>query len=109
VCYLIPGERLGRQGMARLLFFAATDDGFAIAEKDLEIRGPGEVWGFRQSGLPSFRLIHPLRDAAIIQRSFEESEALIERDPLLKKAENKLVADYFHLYYKPKMELAEIG
>lgn len=108
-CYLIPGGRLGRQSMERLLFFAATDDGFAIAEKDLEIRGPGEVWGFRQSGLPSFRLIHPSRDTAIIQRSWEESESLVGSDPLFRKPENKLVADYFYLYYKPKMELAEIG
>jgi ATP-dependent DNA helicase RecG len=95
--------------MERLSFFAATDDGFEIAEKDLEFRGPGEIWGFRQSGLPSFRLIHPSRDAAIVQRSWEVSDSLIASDPRLKRKENKLVADYYHLYYKMKMELAEIG
>ena len=109
MCYLIAEGGLSRGSMERLHFFAATDDGFAIAEKDLELRGPGEVWGVRQSGLPAFRLIHPSRDHAIVQRSWEETDVLIESDPGLDKTENRLVAEYFHLYYKPRMELADIG
>ncbi len=109
LCFLIPGEGLGERGRERLMFFAATDDGFEVAEKDLDLRGPGEIWGVRQSGLPSFRLIHPSRDAAIVQRSWEESDRIIEADPLLRDPENRLVADYFHLYYETRMELAEIG
>jgi ATP-dependent DNA helicase RecG len=109
ICLLLPGGEVGHRSMERLHFFTATDDGFAVAEKDLETRGPGEIWGVRQSGLPSFRLIHPLHDHAIVQRSWEESDALIAADPRLERRENKLVAEYFRLYYKPRMELAEIG
>lgn len=108
-CYLLMSGDYGERSFARLRFFAATKDGFRVAEEDLRMRGPGEVWGFRQSGLPSFRLINPLRDNDIVQSSWEESERILSEDSALKKPENRVVADYFRVYYKPRMELADIG
>jgi len=109
VCYLVLGEGVGAESIERLRFFASTDDGFRVAEEDLKLRGPGEIWGFRQSGYPSFKLLNPLTDEDIVRKSWEESSRILSHDPELKSRENRLVAEYFYRYYKPKMELAEIG
>jgi ATP-dependent DNA helicase RecG len=109
VCYLILGRDIGESSLERLAFFAKTNDGFAVAEKDLQIRGPGEIWGLRQSGYPVFRLLNPMSDNVIVTRSWEESDKLLETDPGLNKTENRVVERYFRLYYKPKMEIADIG
>ncbi|UCF06694.1 MAG: ATP-dependent DNA helicase RecG [bacterium] len=109
VCYLLCGEGATERSLKRLHFFARTDDGFKVAEEDLKLRGPGEIWGFRQSGYPSFRLINPLSDNEIVQQSWEVSERLLREDPELTRRENSIVTDYLAMYYSPRMELAEIG
>jgi ATP-dependent DNA helicase RecG len=109
ICYLMCSEGAGEHSLERLRFFARTEDGFKVAEEDLRLRGPGEIWGFRQSGYPSFRLINPLSDHEIVRLSWEISDALLDRDPDLSMPENAVVAGYFDVYYKPRMELAEIG
>jgi len=109
LCCLIQSEQAGAISRKRLAYFAGTDDGFQLAEMDLEIRGPGEIWGTRQSGRPVFRLLNPIRDNEIVRSSWRESDIIIEEDPSLEKSENRVVADYFHYYYKPGMEIAEIG
>jgi ATP-dependent DNA helicase RecG len=73
------------------------------------MRGPGEVWGTRQSGYPAFRLINPLSDSDLVQRSWRESGDLLAGDPGLDKPENRVVADYFRQYYRGRMGLADIG
>jgi ATP-dependent DNA helicase RecG len=108
-CYLLLGGDVGALAHERLSYFASHDDGFEVAEEDLRLRGPGEIWGFRQSGYPHFKLINPLSDHELVQLSWDESERLLERDPDLSQYENRAVADYFRRYYKPRMELAEIG
>ncbi len=109
VCYLFVGEDTAGRARERLEMFASTDDGFRVAEIDLEMRGPGEVWGTRQSGYPSFRLINPLSDNDLVLRSWKESENLLSADPGLESPENRVVVDYFRRYYKGRMELADIG
>ncbi|MBN1884990.1 MAG: ATP-dependent DNA helicase RecG [Candidatus Krumholzibacteriota bacterium] len=108
-CYLLAGEEVGGRSAERLAWFAANDDGFAIAEKDLEMRGPGEIWGYRQSGVPAFRLINPLSDRDLVLRSWEEAGRMIAEDPQLGRRENAVVSEYFRRYYRPRMALAEIG
>ena len=109
VCYLLLSGDAGVMGLERLSFFAAHDDGFEVAEEDLRLRGPGEIWGYRQSGYPHFRLINPLSDHDLVQLSWDASDRLIESDPELAQPRNKPLAAYFRQHYKPKMELAEIG
>jgi ATP-dependent DNA helicase RecG len=109
VCWMLAGGEVSGRSRERLQLFASTSDGFRIAEIDLEMRGPGEIWGTRQSGYPSFRLINPLSDSGLVQRSWEESEALLESDPRMEKPENLVVAEYFRRYYKGRMEMADIG
>lgn len=68
-CVLLTHGRMSAEARARLEVMVGTDDGFAIAEKDLEIRGPGDVFGTRQWGLPQFRVGHLLRDQDLLARA----------------------------------------
>src|SRR4029077_19059712 len=61
-CALIAGRGATPEARERLAVLEATTDGFAIAEKDLEARGPGDLLGSRQSGLPAMRVADPVRD-----------------------------------------------
>ena len=61
---------------------AATEDGFLIAEKDLEIRGPGDFFGTRQWGLPALRVANLIRDRALLERARDEAFRLFEAGTL---------------------------
>jgi ATP-dependent DNA helicase RecG len=65
-----------------------TTDGFAIAEVDLKLRGPGDLLGVRQSGLPEFRFVDLVQDTPIIVRARTDAFALLDRDPQLRSPEN---------------------
>jgi ATP-dependent DNA helicase RecG len=72
----------------------ATNDGFQIAEKDLEIRGPGEIEGTRQSGALNFKLASLVADKAMLEVARTEVEQILEADPDLSLAENLLIKNY---------------
>lgn len=82
----------------RMRVLEETSDGFVVAEKDLELRGPGEFFGTRQSGLDSLRVASLPRDLPLLERARREAFALIERDPALESPE--LVATRSHLMKK---------
>lgn len=69
--------------MKRLDIMARSNDGFTIAEKDLEIRGPGEFFGTRQSGLPDLKAANLLRDYKLLEIARRQAFSLIEKDPSL--------------------------
>ncbi len=73
-CVLLTSDRKTSVANERLGIMAETNDGFRIAEKDLEIRGPGEVMGTRQSGLPTFRIGNLVRDVAILEEARREAD-----------------------------------
>jgi ATP-dependent DNA helicase RecG len=81
VCVLVPGATASAAALARLEHLVRTDDGFALAEADLELRGPGELWGTRQSGLPRFKVADPSRDRALLEQARAAAQALIAGDP----------------------------
>jgi ATP-dependent DNA helicase RecG len=80
ICLLVHAQRCSEDGRRRLEVMAATNDGFSIAEADLEIRGPGEFLGTRQSGMPDLRVADLLRDGAWLERARQEA-FLIAADP----------------------------
>ena len=86
-CLLIP-EKLSPEARERLLLMERLHDGFALAEKDLEIRGPGEFFGARQSGLPDLKLAK-LTDLHSLELARQEAITLFQSDPDLKKARHK--------------------
>ncbi len=77
-CVLLAHGRLSETARARLEALASTEDGFAIAEKDLELRGPGDFFGTRQWGLPALRVANLVRDRTLLERARQEALALVE-------------------------------
>ena len=77
-CLLVSHGRLSPEARARLDVMRQTDDGFAIAEKDLEIRGPGDFFGTRQWGMPSFRVSQLIRDRELLERARAEAFRWVE-------------------------------
>jgi ATP-dependent DNA helicase RecG len=78
-CALVVGRNAGEEARERLRVLEKTTDGFAIAEKDLETRGPGDLLGTRQSGLPAMRVADPLRDLARLGEARRIARERIER------------------------------
>ncbi len=87
-CILVLGYALSDEATQRAEIMERTSDGFKIAEADLEMRGPGEFLGTRQSGLPGFKMANLVRDVRILQEARAAAFALIERDPTLSQAEH---------------------
>ncbi len=83
-CILMLGYAMSDVSKLRAEIMEQTNDGFKIAEKDLEIRGPGEFLGRRQSGLPGFKIANLVRDQKLLQMAKEAAFELVDRDPELK-------------------------
>ncbi|MDH4162569.1 MAG: ATP-dependent DNA helicase RecG [Nitrospirota bacterium] len=83
-CVLMGPRMFTEETRDRLNSFTRTTDGFKIAEEDLRLRGPGEFFGTRQSGLPDLRAANILRDAELLEKARAEAFDLLARDPSLK-------------------------
>ncbi|HKV35232.1 MAG TPA: ATP-dependent DNA helicase RecG [Pyrinomonadaceae bacterium] len=79
-CVLLTSDKKTAVAEERLGIMAKTTDGFVIAEKDLEIRGPGELLGTRQSGLPEFRIGNIVRDRLLLESAKREAESYLNRE-----------------------------
>ncbi|MGB7436276.1 MAG: helicase-related protein, partial [Candidatus Acidiferrum sp.] len=77
-CILVTPGRLTEEGLARLQTMVRTSNGFEIAEADLQLRGPGEFFGTRQSGELGFQVANPLRDRELLELARKEAFALAE-------------------------------
>jgi ATP-dependent DNA helicase RecG len=81
ICLLMAGAAAGEEARLRLNALVRSQDGFQIAEADLSIRGPGEFFGMRQSGLPELRVAHLIRDAGILDEARRCAERVLREDP----------------------------
>jgi len=79
--FLVYNEPLSEEGILRLKIMKETTDGFAIAQEDLKIRGPGELTGIRQSGFLNFKIADITRDADLLVKARRDAFELINRDP----------------------------
>ena len=95
----------GKQARHRMRVMTEETDGFAIAEQDLLLRGPGEFYGTRQHGLPDLKLARVIEDVHILQEAREAAFALIERDPNLSQPQHRLLRERLD-ELKEKVELA---
>jgi ATP-dependent DNA helicase RecG len=108
-CILMTPGRLTEDGERRLRVMEATTDGFRIAEADLEIRGPGDFLGTRQSGLPDFRVANILRDGTILEQARQHAFRMLEEDPDLERAENSGLRLELLRRWGQRLELGSIG
>jgi len=82
-CILLGPRMFTEETRERLTAFTRTNDGFRIAEEDLRLRGPGEFFGTRQSGLPDLRAANILRDADLLEAARAEAFTIVQEDPTL--------------------------
>ena len=108
-CILIMPFVHAPEIVERLRFFERTDDGFALAEKDLEIRGPGEVLGTRQHGLPDLKIADLQKDRELLFKARDEAFDLIHNDPALNKPDNRVVRDTLERRYGGREDLLRVG
>jgi ATP-dependent DNA helicase RecG len=83
-CVLIANPK-SEEGQRRMEIMTRTNNGFLIAEEDLRIRGPGEIYGTRQSGMPSFRVADLVKDMRLLEVARQEAFRLLEQDPDLSR------------------------
>jgi ATP-dependent DNA helicase RecG len=88
-CILLTGNKVSREAKERLGILTQTNDGFRIAEKDLELRGPGDIEGTRQSGALNFRLANIVTDRHLLEAARQASEQLLDEDPDLAMPANQ--------------------
>ncbi|HEX7574516.1 MAG TPA: ATP-dependent DNA helicase RecG [Bacteroidota bacterium] len=93
----------------RLAAMVATTDGFRIAETDLQLRGPGDFFGTRQSGIPEFKIADILADAALLDEARADALAIVESDPHLGKSEHRSLLSYLRSRYHDEMKLIDVG
>jgi len=108
-CVLLAQYRSSEEAKVRLLAMERTTDGFQIAEEDLALRGPGEFFGTRQSGLPDFRVAHIIRDTPILIEARKEAFRLVEEDPGLIHPSHSGLRGMLMRRWKGRLELATIG
>lgn len=88
-CILMIGHAVSEEARERLSIMEETTDGFVIAERDLEIRGPGEFMGTRQSGLPGFKMANLVRDQKILEAARKAAFDIVETDGDLRRVEHQ--------------------
>lgn len=95
-CILLTGNKLSKDARERLKIMVATNDGFKIAEKDLEIRGPGEIEGTRQSGALNFKLASIVADKTMLEVARTEVENILNADPDLGLGEFEMIKSHLN-------------
>ena len=86
-----------------------TNNGFQIAEADLNIRGPGEFFGTRQSGVPNFKIADIIHDTSLLEAAKKEAELLVKADPGLKAPMHQLLKQMLQKHWRGNLEIASVG
>jgi ATP-dependent DNA helicase RecG len=108
-CILLESGMLNDEARRRLEAMTQTNDGFRIAEVDLDIRGPGDFFGTRQSGLPEFRVADLLRDGRVLEEARQEAFALVASDADLRHPEHLALRQALLARWRGKLDLASVG
>lgn len=105
-CIFLLGYAIGEDARTRTEFLETTTDGFKVAEFDLEIRGPGEFLGTKQSGLSGFKMAHLVKDSALLYKARERAFSLLKEDPKLERHQNQATRAELIKLYGGKGQLA---
>jgi ATP-dependent DNA helicase RecG len=108
-CYLVASPARSWESTERLSVMEHSNDGFVIAEKDLEIRGPGEFLGTRQSGLPELAVANLARDGDLLSQAQIEARLILEKDPFLRAPEHQPLVKALEERWEGRLALARVG
>ena len=97
-CILLYQYPISKQGKERLQALADTTNGFEIAERDLELRGPGDFFGTRQSGLPTLRTGDLLRDHSLMEQARDEAARFLDEQTLTAPIAERMKAAWPHRF-----------
>ena len=108
-CILMTKEGLTETAFQRISTMVETNDGFRIAEVDLDLRGPGNVMGTQQSGMLDFKIADLQKDKTVFTASKNAAEWLLQTDPALSNPENIQIRNFFEQFYKKQLSWANIS
>jgi ATP-dependent DNA helicase RecG len=108
-CFLMTGYAKSEEARARLDVMEESNDGFVIAERDLELRGPGEFLGTRQSGVPELVVANLTRDQALLALAQDEARAIVGGDPRLERPEHAPLVRALEERWEGRLKLARVG
>ncbi len=106
-CILKTPYNIGEVAQKRMKIMTETQDGFVIAEKDLELRGWGDFFGTKQSGMPEFKIANPITDVEILQEARHDAFELVKSDPFLRRHQPLL--KFLQKHLKKRMDLINIS
>lgn len=107
-CYLVATPKTD-EAYRRIQVMVRSNNGFEIAEEDLNIRGPGEFFGTRQSGMPTFKIANIISDAELLESAKKEAMNIIQKDPQLNQSEHQLMRLMLQAHWKGHLEIASVG
>jgi len=90
-CILLTGNELSKEGRQRMAIMVQTNDGFLISEEDLKMRGPGDIYGTRQSGALDFKIADIVNDVAVVEETRTAALQILKLDPYLQHPEHQLL------------------
>jgi ATP-dependent DNA helicase RecG len=105
-CILVT-DKLGETGRERIQTLVRSNDGFHIAEMDLKLRGPGEFFGTRQSGVPTLKIANLVRDREILEMAREDAAGFIEKPP--SQDVLKAAVAYIRDHWQRRYGLVQVG
>lgn len=108
-CILVSGNKVSVEGKTRLKTMVDTNDGFKISEVDLELRGPGDMMGTKQSGVLDFKIADIIVDNKILHFARNEADLLLKKDEELEKAENINIARAYRPYARERTGWSRIS
>jgi len=109
-CILMCDFKRSEASKTRLQAMVDTNDGFRISEVDLKLRGAGDFFGTRQSGLPAFRLADVAEDTDLVSVTRTAARTLLQGDPRLSRPEHRALRDYFQAFIAPDgLSMSRIG
>jgi ATP-dependent DNA helicase RecG len=109
-CVLMTGGKVSPEGERRLAEMVRTQDGFEIAELDLQLRGPGEFFGTRQAGMPGLRVASLVRDRKLLELARLEANRIVEReDPDVTVQDQERIMQHLRQHWQRRYGLVEVG
>lgn len=108
-CMLVTSFKLSADAKLRLETMCKTNDGFEIADVDLRLRGPGDLAGTQQSGLPDFKISNLATDGAILTEARNAALKILEEDPQFQLPKNHVIASYLNFINRNKQDWARIS